>query len=40
MMNSIWIDNSYFREEIQVSLDEAYYFCGNEKGFEVKFAYC
>ena len=28
--NSIWINNSYFREEIWVSLDEAYYFCGNE----------
>ena len=28
--NSIWIHNSYFREEIWVSLDEAYYFCGNE----------
>ena len=39
MMNSIWIDNSYFREEIWVSLDEAYYFCGNEKGFKVKFAF-
>ena len=23
-MNTIWIDNSYFREEIRVSLDEAY----------------
>ena len=39
MMNSIWIDNSYFREEIRVSLDEAYYFCGNEKGFKAKFAF-
>ena len=38
-MNSIWIDNNYFREEIRVSLDEAYYFCGNEKGFKVKFAF-
>ena len=38
-MNSIWIHNSYFREEIRVSLDEAYYFCGNEKGFKAKFAF-
>ena len=37
--NSIWINNSYFREEIWVSLDEAYYFCGNEKGFKAKFAF-
>ena len=35
-MNSIWIDNSYFREEIWVSLDEAYYFCGNKKIFKAK----
>ena len=38
-MNTIWIDNSYFREEIRVSLDEAYYFCGNEKGYKAKFAF-
>ena len=39
MVNSIWTDNSYFREEIRVSLDQAYYFCGNEKGFKAKFAF-
>ena len=38
-MNSNWIDNSYFRDKIRVSLDEAYYFCGNEKGFKAKFAF-
>ena len=37
-MNSIWIDNSYFREEIRVSLYEAYYFYGKRE--RQKFAYC
>ena len=39
MMNSISIDNSFFRDKIRVSLHEAYYFCGNEKGFKAKFAF-